>query len=145
MKYLLKFHYLPTRSNLRGIAAAATLSLPACPSRSPRNRPCRTITAIPRRCSRSAKPPHPCESRHDGADRHFGRLSNFAVIQALDVAQHQRFPERRRQSCNCGAELIGVDLGEEGFLWRLRIRVAWIGLSKLDSLEIIDGNDRSRP
>ena len=38
------------------------------------------------------------------------------------------------------AELFGVDPGEEGCLRRLQIRVAWIGLGKLDRLEIIDGN-----
>ena len=54
----------------------------------------------------------------------------FAVIQAFDVAQHQCFPERRRQRRNCGAELIGVDLGEEGCLWRLQIRIDWVGLRK---------------
>ena len=74
----------------------------------------------------------PCESRHDGADRHFCCLGNLAVIQAFDVAQHQCFPERRRQRRNCGAELIGVDLGEEGCLWRLQIRIGWVGLRKLD-------------
>src|SRR5580704_17712238 len=72
-------------------------------------------------------------------------MTNLAVIQALDLAQHQRFPKRRRQRRNRRAELFGVDPGEEGCLRRLRIRVAWIGLGKLDRLEIIDGNDRSRP
>ena len=74
------------------------------------------------------------EPRHNSADRHFCCLSNLTVIKALDVAQHQRFPERRRQRRNRRAELFGVDPGEEGCLRRLRIRVAWIGLLKIDRL-----------
>jgi hypothetical protein len=39
----------------------------------------------------------PGEPRHHSADRDFSRLGNLAVIKALDVTQHQRFPERGRQ------------------------------------------------
>jgi hypothetical protein len=85
------------------------------------------------------------ERRHDPADRHFYRLSNLAVIKALDVAQHQRFAERRRQRSNRRAELFGVDLGEEGRFRCLHIRISWIGPRKFDRLKIIDGNDCSRP
>ena len=40
--------------------------------------------------------------------------------------------------------MFGVGFGDEGRLRRWRIRIAWIGLRKLDRLKIIDGNDRSR-
>jgi hypothetical protein len=62
----------------------------------------------------------PSEPRHHGADRDFSRLGNLTVVKALDVTQHQRFPERGRQRCNSGAELFGVDLGEESCVRRWR-------------------------
>jgi hypothetical protein len=57
-----------------------------------------------RHCAECRGQPAACpgEPRHHSADRDFSRLGNLAVIKALDVTQHQRFPERGRQRCNSG-------------------------------------------
>src|SRR6266849_2317500 len=44
------------------------------------------------------------EPRHHGADRHLRHLVDFAVVEALQIAQHQRLAERRRQCRDCRLE-----------------------------------------
>ena len=83
------------------------------------------------------------KARHYGAYRHFRRLSDLAVVKALDVPQHQRLPEWRGQCSDCRAELFGVNLRDERCLWSFAVRLAWLGVLKLDRLEIFYCDDRS--
>lgn len=84
----------------------------------------------------------PSEPRHYGADRHPRHFSDLAIVKALNVPQYQRLPEWRRQSSDCRAELFGVGFCDECCLWRLAVRVAWLGVLTLDRLEIFDRDDR---
>ena len=45
------------------------------------------------------------QARHHGADRHLGDLRDLAVVEALNVAQHQRLAELIRQRRDRGFEL----------------------------------------
>jgi hypothetical protein len=59
------------------------------------------------------------EPRHHGAYRHFSRLSDLAVVKALDVTQHQRLAEWRRQRRDGGAQMLGIGFSYEFCLRRV--------------------------
>jgi hypothetical protein len=63
------------------------------------------------------------EPRHHGAYRHFSRFSDLAVVKALDVTQHQRLAEWRRECRDGGAQVFGVSFSYEFYLRRIGARV----------------------
>ena len=50
---------------------------------------------------------------HHGADRHLGDLRDLAVVETLNVTQHQRLAELIRQRRDRGFEPGGVGLGDQ--------------------------------
>jgi hypothetical protein len=72
-------------------------------------------------------------------------MSNLPVIEALHVAQHQRFPEGQRELCDGSLQQVGIGLGYQRRLRRLAsfTRQSAAQLLALHLLEIVD-HDQGR-